>query len=268
MGGKIATQFLVLATAFFGLWLALSQINFITPENLDQFSKKSEKKLSQLILEVIQKNDRHLKSDKITAVIDSIGRRVCEVNHIIYDSIRIHVIINSDINAFALPDRHMVIYTGLINQSKNPEEIAGVMAHEIGHMEKNHVMKKLGKEIGLTMLFAVIDGGKHFEIIHEMTRLLSSTAFDRTQESEADQFATEALAHADIDPENLANFLFRISRKDHLPEELVWLSTHPNSEDRAAEIIKKKKDINFTARPVLNTPWDKVKEAVREDSEK
>ncbi|HRI78817.1 MAG TPA: M48 family metallopeptidase [Cyclobacteriaceae bacterium] len=261
---KIVFQFLVLVVLFLGMWYGLSQIKYVDADELEQFSRKSERKLSELILDALQNRDKELQSDSIVALIDSIGRRICTANAIEYDSIRVHLILNSDINAFALPDRHMVIYTGLISQTNNPEELAGVMAHEIGHMEKNHVMKKLGKEVGLSMLIALMDGGNHFEIVRQMTQMLSSSAFSRTHESEADEFAMQAMAKADIDPENLANFLFRFSNKSKVPAELVWISTHPNGKDRAAGIMTEKKKLNYTPRPILHTSWDKAKKWVSE----
>ena len=261
---KILVQFSILAFAFLALWLSLSQINFVDRDELEQFSKTSERKLSEMILDVLQKSDKDLHSDSVTSLIDSIGRRLCEANDIIYDSIRVHLIINSDINAFALPDRHMVIYTGLISHTNNAEELAGVMAHEIGHMEKNHIMRKLGKEVGLAMLIAIMDGGKHFEIIRQITQTLSSSAFSRTYESEADRFAMEAMAKADIDPENLANFLFRFSQKSKVPAELVWISTHPNGQDRAAGIMTEKKELTFNPRPILHMSWENVKKMVQD----
>jgi len=264
---NILFQFSVLAVIFVGLWQGLSQINFVDPDELEQFSKRSERKLSEMILEVIQKTDKDLYDDSVISVVDSIGRRICDANEIIYDSIHVHLIINSDINAFALPDRHMVIYTGLIGQTNNPEELAGVMAHEIGHMEKNHVMKKLGKEVGLSMLIALMDGGNHFEIVRQMTQMLSSSAFSRAHEREADEFAMKAMARAEMDPENLANFLFRFSQKSKVPEELVWISTHPNGKDRASEIMTEKKKLTYTPKPILHTPWERVKKMVLDSQE-
>lgn len=264
--GKIILQLLVLVGLFLATWFGLSQIDFIGPDGLDKFSRSSERKLGELILESVRKDNETVTNARINSVIDSIGRRLCDANGIQYDSIKVYVVVNPDINAFTLPDQNMVIFTGLIAQSRNAEEVAGVMAHEIGHMEKNHVMKKLLKEVGITMLLTLTNGGNHLEIIQEMSRLLSSSAFDRTQEREADRLAAEMMAKADIDPENLANFLFRFSQKTKLPEELAWISTHPNGSDRAAVIINQKKNLSIHPRPIIYTPWESIKDVAREES--
>src|SRR5688500_13238036 len=167
MTDKILTQFAVLLVSFFAVWYALSQINFVEEDEVREFAKVNEQKLGELILETITSTNEKIKNEKINAVIDSIKVRICRTKTVDCEQIKIHIIRNSEINAFALPDNHMVIYTGLIEYAENAEEVAGVMAHEIGHLEKNHVMKKLVKEIGLEMLFAMAGGDAGFEIARE-----------------------------------------------------------------------------------------------------
>jgi predicted Zn-dependent protease len=232
--------------------------------DIEKFTKENEKRLGELILTTIQATDIEIDSARVKAIIDSIGRRLCEDSGVDFSKLKIHVIKSEEVNAFALPDHNMVIYTGLIHYAKNAEEVAGVMAHEIGHMEKNHVMKKLAKEIGISMLWTIAGGDAGFEIMKETARVLSSSAFDRSQESEADLFAVEVMANANIDPEHLANFLFRLGQQHDVPEELEWISTHPNSRERSADIISKKKEYSFEKIPLLQTPWDEVKKIVED----
>ena len=266
MTQKILFQFFVLIALFFGIWFGLSQINYVDRADIEKFSKENEKRLGDLILKTIKATEMELDSADVRAYIDSIGSRICEPSGVDYSKIKIHVIKSSEVNAFALPDNNMVIYTGLIEYTKNAEEVAGVMAHEIGHMEKKHVMKKLVKEIGFAMLFTIAGGDAGFEILRETARVLSSTAFDRGQETEADNYAVEMLAKTNVSPEHLGNFLFRLAKDHDMPEELVWVSTHPESKERAAEIIAKKKEYSFTPKPILTTSWEGVQK-VFEDAD-
>lgn len=259
MTDKIITQFALLLFSFFAIWFSLSQINFIDDDDVRGFAKENERRLAELILETITSTNEKIKNEKINAVIDSIKVRICRTKAIDCEKIRIHIIRNSEINAFALPDNHMVIYTGLIEYAENAEEVAGVMAHEIGHLEKNHVMKKLVKEIGLEMLFAMAGGDAGFEIARETGRTLSSSAFDRKHEREADEYAVEILAQSNVDPQHLSNFFFRLSQKHNMPEELAWISTHPDTKERAADIIKRKKDYTYSPSIIINTAWNEVK---------
>lgn len=266
MNDKIATQFALLLVSFFAVWFALSQIPFIDEDEVKRFAKENEKKLGKLILETITSSSEEIKNEKIRAVIDSIMVRICRTQAVRCEDIKVHVIRNSEINAFALPDNHMIIHTGLIEYAENANEVAGVMAHEIGHMEKNHVMKKLTKEIGIEMLFAMVGGDAGFEILRQTGKVLSSTAFDRSQEQEADDYAIQVLAGSDIDPQHLSNFFFRLGQKHNIPEELAWISTHPETNERAAEIIKKKKEYEYEERVIIKFPWNDVKKLLQQET--
>ena len=259
MTDKILTQFAILLVSFFAVWYVLSQIDFVKEDDVREFAKVNEQKLGELILETITTANESIKNEKINSVIDSIKVRICRTKTIDCKKIKIHIIRNNEINAFALPDNHMVIYSGLIEYTDNAEEIAGVMAHEIGHMEKNHVMKKLIKEIGLEILFAMAGGDAGFEIARETGKTLSSSAFDRVHEHEADQYAVETMALANIDPQHLSNFFFRLSQKHRMPEAFAWISTHPDAKERAADIIKKKKEYSYRSDAIIKTTWADVK---------
>ncbi len=267
MTKKIITQFSLMVISFFGVWFIISQIHFVNEQDIRAFAKENERKLGELLLETITTTNEKIKNEKINAVLDSIKARICRSKTIDCKKITIHLVRNSEINAFALPDNHMVIYTGLIEYAGNAEEVAGIMAHEIGHMEKKHVMKKLVKEIGLEMLFAMVGGDAGFEIARQTASVLSSSAFDRKHEKEADEFAVESLVKGNIDPQHLSNFFFRLSQKNAENEGLEWLSTHPDSKSRAAEIIRKKKDYHYQTDFIITTDWDEVKNMLQRDAE-
>lgn len=264
---KILIQFFVIVISFFGVWFLLSRIDFVHEEDVQKFARESEQKLGELILKSITATSDEIENEKAKGVLDSIKTRLCKAKGIDCDRIKIHLIRSSEINAFALPDYNMVIYSGLLDYAKGPEEVAGVMAHEIGHMEKKHVMKKLIKEIGLEMLFTIAAGDAGNDIARETAKVMSSTAFDRKHEREADEFAVETLALANIDPEHLSNLFFRLSRQQDMPEELAWVSTHPDSKERAAEILRIKKEYTFKEEPIIRTPWEEVKKLLTADSE-
>jgi predicted Zn-dependent protease len=161
------------------------------------------------------------------------------------------------------------VYTGLIHYGNSAEEISGVLAHEIAHMKLGHVMKKLIKEVGFSILATIAGGESGGEIMRETVRLLSSTAFDREQETEADLSAVHMMAKANIDPEALANFLFRLSQeKNDIPKHFEWLSTHPNSRDRSAEILKLRKRETYHPTPItVGVPWGTIRRMIERSHE-
>lgn len=259
---KAILKLLIIVAVFFGMWFAISQINFMGKFELDHLSAKNEKRLGELIWEGISRTEREIKNDSVNYIANQIVKRICSANKIDVRKIKIHIIENEEVNAFTLPDRHLVINKGLLLYSDSPEEVAGVVAHEIAHMELDHVIKKLIKEVGLSMLFVIAGGNGNFEIIREVGHTLSSSAFDREQETEADLKAVQLLTKAHIDPSGLANFLFRLSKEDHdFSDEMVFISTHPGSAERSAEILKEKTKYKVKVRPFDFGDWQRIKDS-------
>ena len=137
------------------------------------------------------------------------------------------------------------------------------MAHEMAHIEHNHIIKKLSKEVGLSLLITIAGGNNSAEILKEITKTITSTAFDRDMERDADATGVQYLAKANIDPSNFANLLFRMSKKSDVPKNLEWISTHPNTKDRTSEILKLSRKYRFKSLPVVDSSsWEYVKKEV------
>ncbi len=261
---KVFTHALFLSVTFFGTWYLLGLVDYRSIFNIEELTKENEQKLGRLILDAVAKSNKTITQDSVVSVISGIKKRICEANGIPDSTITVHIVSVDDVNAFALPGRHLVIYSGLINYCASADELAGVIAHEIAHMQYDHVMKKMIKEIGLAMVITLSGGDSGSEIVRQTVKLLSSTAFEREQESEADASGVHYLAKADIDPQASADFLFRLSHeKENISLQFELLNTHPNSNDRAAEIIKLRKQEIFTSRQICDSiSWKKFQAAV------
>jgi beta-barrel assembly-enhancing protease len=224
---------------FFGTWFALTQIDWIKIFKVEKVTDKTEQKLGDLLLEVFKKSDKEIKNVYVINSVDSIVTQICKENKIDRAKLKIHIINKDEINAFALPGGHLIIYSGLILNTDNQEEITGVICHEIAHIELNHVMKKLVKEIGLSVLISMTTGNSGGEIIKETAKMLSSSAFDRSLEKEADIKAVDYMIKANVNPEPFANFLYKLSEKEHeVTKYMTWISTHPDSKERAEYIVE------------------------------
>ena len=260
--GKLIGQFFLMTAGFFSVWFLLNQVPFITDEKLDEMTASNEQRLGDLMMEMIGKTETEVRSDSVVAIVHEANERICKVIGIDHTQIKVHVIYNSEVNAFALPDSNLIVNTGLIAYCQNADEMAGVMGHEIAHIVEGHVIKKLVKEVGLAMLGVLVGGNSGSEVMVEVFKTLTSTSFDRSQEREADRLAVEYLLQANIDPEHLANFMFRLSQEDEaFPEYLEWVSTHPDSKDRSADILKLKNESEQTEFEPLATDeeWETLK---------
>ena len=227
--------------SFFVLWLVLAQIDFVSIFKIKEAKSNTESSIGGVIWNQIEKTEAVIYNDSIIKTLDSLLLPLCEENFIKRDSLKVHIIKKDEINAFAMPDNHLVVYTGLIEASKNEQALLGVLGHEIAHIEGNHVMKKLSKEIGFSVLLSMT--GANSSVIKEVISTLSSSAYDRNLEQEADLKSVEYMMNANIDPRPFADFMYELSIDNELHKYTYWISTHPESEARAKYILNK--NINY-----------------------
>jgi beta-barrel assembly-enhancing protease len=261
---KVFFQLLAFIILFFGIWFLLSRIDFTNAIDFKKLSKTNEEKLGKMVIDYLKKTNENIENDSLKDYLNQIKNRVCVYNDIDTGKIQIYIFQNSDVNAFALPGNNIVVYSGMIGYCKKPEELCSVLAHEIAHLENKHIVKKLSKEVGIAVLVTIAGGDAGAEMLKELVRVVSSTAFDRNMEREADATAVKFLSKAHIDPNNLANLMFRLAQKTDVPNKFEWISTHPSSKDRAAEILKLRKNYSFTVKPLLSdSVWIACQEMVK-----
>lgn len=262
MRSSIYRDLIILLTVFIACWAAFAYIPwgkiFSTPDLT--ISIENEEKLGKLIVDYSIKND-----PAITLVhdkkLDSVMRIV---SHLLVSKIgktdfeyTFRIIKGDQINAFTLPGGNIFIYTGLIEFCDSPEHLCSVLAHEIGHVEKRHVMDKLAKELGITLLFSVLGGSDHV-MISEIGRTATSTVFDRAQEKEADEFAFNLMEQSGINPKSLGAFFRKLSDEyGDSNEHLEILLTHPNNNSRIKASLEYQVKPDFVEKKI-NLDWIKV----------
>jgi Zn-dependent protease with chaperone function len=135
------------------------------------------------------------------------------------------------VNAAALPGGNIVIFDELLTQADGPDEVAGVLAHEIAHIRRRHVTQALIREYGFGAFIAALGGSAGSKI-----DLLDSLHYSRGAEAEADSDAIATLRRADISPLPTARFFDRLGRQEkslgRAGAGLQYLSTHPLSAGR------------------------------------
>lgn len=259
---KVIIQFISFLLLFFGMWWGLSFIDWRGVLKVEETSQNIEKELGSFVWESIEQSTTIVDKDEIKLPIDSILQTLCNRNEIDTTTIKLYIIKEKEVNAFALPDGYLILHTGLIEAVDSPEELCGVMAHELAHIKLGHYMDKLIKEVGMATLAGIVSGNKNLsQIVH----LLSSTAFSRKAEKEADIQAIRYLLKAGVEAEALASFMSKISTENTKEdaEYWEWFSTHPNAASRATYIIeeaKKLKSADFKQTPLLHpATWEKMK---------
>jgi predicted Zn-dependent protease len=241
---KLFFVFLFISLVFGGCYYIYSKINWSGLFGVKKITENVDEQLGDVFWKSYSAEMVEVKDRKVVLPILQMVDQLCSENGIKSSSIKVHVVNNKEINAFAMPGRHLVVHTGLIQFADHQEEIAGVVAHEIAHIESGHVVKKLGKEIGLSILMNLTLGDIGGEVVRNALSTITSTAYDRSLEKEADLKAVDYMIAAKMKPTYLASFLEKLDKQSQTPEVLQWVSTHPDSKERVSYINQKVKSIS------------------------
>lgn len=258
---KVISQGIILIVFFIGTWMVLSIIHWTHIFQQNKIANDIPQKLGNIYWQYFKGIDEECLDSVIIQPIDSLVNCICNSNEINKEDITIHVLANNEINAFSLPDGHLVIYTGLLNLVDDEGQLSGVLSHEIAHIERNHVMKKLVKEIGLEALLSNILGTSNSSFILESVKVLSSTAYDRNLEKEADSLAVFYMYKSKLNGFYYAKALSMISNKvSNTINEHNWISTHPETIKRIQQVEHLSKKYCNSGRKILsNRTWSDMK---------
>jgi beta-barrel assembly-enhancing protease len=151
--------------------------------------------------------------------------------------LKVHVANINMVNAVALPGNHVIIFRGLLQQAQSPDEVAGVLGHEIGHVRHRDVMQAMLRQMGLSLLLGGVSGNSG-----GYANTIMSASYTRTAESKADEYAIGAMQKSNVSPQDTANFFARMAAVEHSisPEAqnvLKYLSTHPDSASREKKFM-------------------------------
>ncbi len=263
---KVIFRTLVIIAFFFSTWFIINQFDWITIFNVKELTSDTEEKLGEIFWEMIERNNDEIDDEDIITIIDTLVSKICTSNNIDQSRIKIHVLDSYEVNAYALPDNHLIIFKELILSCDNESELCGVICHELAHLQKDHVVKKLVKEVGLSVLISTTIGNTSPDIISSSVKTLSSTAYDRNLEQVADLTAVDYMISSDIDPLPFANFLSRTwGDESEIIENLSWVSTHPEANARSEYIISYCEDYSWESVEILApSTWLKLKSQLKD----
>lgn len=148
---------------------------------------------------------------------------------------RVHVVESEEINAFALPGGEIAVFTGLLRAAKGPDEVAGVLAHEIEHVVHRHSLRKLYGQLRWQLAIAVFLGDSQ-ELHARLLRngpILAELSYSREMETEADMEGLKLLRQLNYPQVGMLKFFKTLENQDgnHAPN-MKYLSTHPPTQER------------------------------------
>ena len=211
------------------------------------FEQKLGRDLSADIVGALQERDGKALCDDVAGgmALDKIGT---ELSRHTQSSMAytVRVLDVESVNAMALPGGYIYVFRGLLEKAESDGELAGVLAHEMAHVDLRHPMHGLVRSYGMTLIAEMMFGGGNLGGLSNMMML---TSYSREAEEEADAFAIEVLDQAGVGAQGMATFFERLASgktKDgfSLPE---FLSTHPDTgmREQRARMAKQ------TGRPIL-----------------
>ena len=149
--------------------------------------------------------------------------------------IELIVVNDATINAFAVPGGSIVVFRGLLERTETPEQLAGVLAHELQHVLKRHTTRAILEHTSTGILLAAISGDFSGAMTYGIggARTLGMLKYSRTHEEEADTEGMRMLMAAGIDPAGMIAFYNVLMEKGHdLKGPWAYLSTHPRTQVR------------------------------------
>jgi len=169
------------------------------------------------------------------AALEDLTGRLQAAVEIPYD-IEIYVLDHPMVNAFALPGGSILIMRGLIEFAHSPDELSGVLAHEMGHVAERHSLQKLMEQLGIGFFFGVLLGDIGTGAVAVAGETLLLLSYSREFESEADDLGLARLAATGLNPRGLSDLFERLEGKSgQTPEWMHLLSTHPLDAARVAK---------------------------------
>ncbi len=218
--------------------------NFKPGYNL--FSKQQDIQLGREASQEIEKEVRLVTDTQVVGYVSDLGQRLARLAPRDADVYpwEFKVVDSQEINAFALPGGFIYVNRGVLEAAENEAQLAGVIAHETGHVVMRHGTHRATQVMIAQMPLAILGGvlGRSTSIGAQLAQLgiglgLNSILLknSRGAESQSDEIGTYILYKAGYDPHAMAEF-FEIIAQKYPQRTIEFFSDHPNPENRIKKV--------------------------------
>ncbi len=168
------------------------------------------------------------------------------------------------VNAVALPGGHVLLFDGLVRKATSPDEVAGVLAHELGHVAHRDVLAALIRQLGLSVVLGGLGGD-----VGGWVNTLLAAGYSRDAESSADGYAIDMLREAKISPMATAGFFQRLAVVERgsprAAAVLGYLSSHPMSDARRKRFADSARKDGSDRAALSAGEWQALRDICRTD---
>ncbi len=222
-----------------------SMASCATIGRINVLSTEQEVEIGREAAQEIERDLRLYNDPAVTAYVNELGQTLAGYSSRSGLTYYFKVVDSDEVNAFALPGGWLYVNRGLITTAENESELAGVIGHEIGHVDRKHGARAISRQFGAAVIVEATLGGENASVRRQVLRQVVAVStgigqlnYGRDAEREADRFAVESTYATGIDPEGTATFfekLMAMQKKE--PGRLGRLfSTHPPSRERVENV--------------------------------
>lgn len=214
--------------------------------------------------------DRRCTDERLRNSVDGIVARLAAARSGSPYRFHVTVVDGPGFNAFAAPGGQIVVFRKMLQSAKRPDELAGVLAHEMQHIYHRHAMKALVRDLSIAAIvgaaFGDITGIGAMAV--QAGRTLTTLHYSRETETEADREGLSLLQAARVDPAGMVRFFETLKQHAGGAELPAYLSTHPDTDERLADMkalaAQSGTDLKSVPIPLLpDVKWDEVKNLCR-----
>lgn len=222
-------------------------IGFALEVVLVNLSVEHEENIANFIWDFKEEKSLAESEKKVQKLIDKLSRNIpMNKRHF-----TVHLISDDNINAAALPGGHILVYSGLLKAIRSENELAFILAHEMGHIVHKDSIKSLSKGMALSAISMFLFGNdKSLNTLFNGSIESLQLKFSRDAENNADKFGLHLLNHTYGHSGGATNFFEKLAKDNKMPTFMYYLLTHPSPQSRINNINDEIKFNNFDLKTV------------------
>lgn len=216
-----------------------------------ELSPSEEQALGEEMMRSIRADASYLNDAETLEYLNRLGYKLVSVSQTHTYNFFFYPLIDKSLNAFAIPGGFIAVHTGLIVAAQSESELAGVIAHEVGHVTQRHIARMIDEQKGnaalsigsilLAILAARAGGGQAAAAVAmggQAALISNQLSYSRSAEREADRVGLTSLVKAGFDPKGMENFFVRLRQNNRYYESAApaYLSTHPLTVERISDM--------------------------------
>lgn len=175
--------------------------------------------------------------------------------------VQITVVESGEVNAFAIPGGHIVVYDAILDRMKTPDELAALLGHEASHIQLRHSLRSIFRSLARSMFLMLITGNQSGIVsgVIENADQLKGLQYSRSLETEADNNGIQLMSQNHINVKGMLRLMQLLQQESGGAEPSPFLSTHPVFKERISNVEKQIQQL-----PGANTENQELKKIFHE----